>query len=321
MKKGLVLNNLPTIIEVENNEAQFTIKGGLNVIPVIATGLKSYQYPAMHEKIGVNWELVHIEHNTQSDGNQMFCDKDGKFGAVFLVRTNGEAREFRIKANELLPNFKRIEIQPKLASTAEVSIVNQFENLPLTLKIDNQVFPEIIKWNESEGKSFWYQGSIKDTLSGARITGFEDQVAIQYWWQNGQKGNLSRSPKFELEIGKNLPGSKFKVFYYNKGQMVEYNNLKKAATIQTTELSYSINPGIIVLYNPELDYCLAISFKNAASVFVKKNSIGVNLSLQNCHGNRRKVMEGNVYLMKGNSAMLQQKIEQEMPVWKQEVKN
>ena len=321
VKKGLVLNNLPTTIEVENNEAQFTIKGGLNVIPIIARGLKSYQSPALYEKTNNNWELVHLEHNTQSDGNQVFCDKDGKFGAVFLVRTNGEAREFKIKSNEPVPNSKRIEIHPKQASTAEVSIVNPFEKFSITLKIDNQVFPDPIKWNESEGKSFWYHGSLKDTLSGARVTGFEEQVAIQYWWQNGQRGNLNRSPKFELEIGANLFGGKFKAYSYKNGQMVEYNILKKAAILEITELSYGIKPGIIVLFNSESDYCLAISFKNVSSLFLKKNSVGVNLSPQNCPGNRRKVMEGNVYLMKGNPARLQRIIEQEMPIWKQEVKN
>jgi hypothetical protein len=124
-----------------------------------------------------------------------------------------------------------------------------------------------------------------------------------------------------LEIGANLFGGKFKAYYYKNGQMVEYNVLKKAATFEISELSYGIKPGIIVVYNSELDYCLAISFKNASSLCLKKNSIGVNLSSQNCPGNRRKVMEGNVYLMKGNPARLQQKIEHEMPIWKQEVKN
>ena len=321
VKKGYVLNNLPTTIQVEDNEAQFTLKGGLNVLPIIAKGLKSYQYPALYEKIGDKWEFVHMEHNTQFDGMQLFCDKDGKFGAVFLVRTNGEAREFRIKSGELFPNYKRIEIQPKPANKAEVSINNPFEKIPVTLKIDNQIFSSPIKWNEGNGKSFWYRNSAKDTLSGARITGFEDQVAIQYWWQNDQAANMIRSPKFELELGANLFSGKFKAFVYKNGQLVECSNLKKATTFETTELSFGVKPAIIVLYNAELDYCVALSFKDASSVYFKKNTIGVIMSSQNCPKIRRKVLMGNVYLMKGTPARLQQIIEQEMPVWKQLVKN
>lgn len=320
VKRGYVLNNLPTTIQVENNEAQFTLKGGLNVLPIIATGLNSYKYPALYEKIGDNWEFVHMEHNNPYDGMQLFCDKDGKFGAVFLVRTNGEAREFRIKSDEPFLNSNRIEIQPKQSAKAEVSIKNPFEKLPVILKIDNQIFSNSMEWNKSNGKSFWYSNSVKDTLSGARVTGFEDQVAVQYWWQNNQTENMIRSPKFELEIGANLFAGKFKAFVYKNGQLVECSNVKKATNFETTELSFGVKPAIIVLYNSELGYCLALSFKNASSVFLKKNSIGVIMSEQNCPNNRRKVMEGNVYLLKGSPTRLQRIIEQELPVWERPVK-
>ncbi|MCX6223945.1 MAG: hypothetical protein NTV01_04230, partial [Bacteroidia bacterium] len=316
VQKGFVLNNLPTTIQVENDEAQFTIRGGLNVLPIIATGLNSYQYPALYEKIGDSWEFVHMEHTSPFDGMQLFCDKDGKFGAVFLIRTNGEAREFRIKSAEPYPNFKRIEIQPEQSSKAEVSINNPFEKLRVKLIIDNQIYTNPIHWNESSGKSFWYGNSLKDTLSGARVTGFEDHVEVQYWWQNSTTDNMIRSPKFELEIDANLFAGKFKAFVYKNGQLSECQNINKTIFFETGELSYGVQPGIIVLYNSDKDYCLALSFKNASTVFLKNNSVGVILSKQNCPMDRRKVMEGNVYLVKGSPARLQGIIEQELPVWK-----
>ena len=320
-QKGYVLNNFPAIIMVENNEAQFTMKGGLNVLPIIATGLKSYRYPALYEKIGDNWELIQMNHNNSFDGMQLFCDKDGKFGAVFLVRTNGEAREFRIKSNEPYTDYAKIEIQPKQSSVAEISINNPFEKLPVSLVIDNQIFAKPIQWSESEGKSFWYSNFAKDTISGARVTGFKDQVDVQYWWENNRNDNMTRFPKFELKTGVNLLSGKLKIFVYNNGQLAEYKDIKKATAFETTELSLGVKPGVIVLYNSELDYCMALSFKNASSVFIKKNSIGVIMSKQNCPQNRRKVMEGNVYMLKGNPAGLQHIIEQQLPVWKQPDKN
>jgi hypothetical protein len=326
--KGFVLSNLPTTIQVENDQAQFTLKGGLNILPVIATGLKSFRYPALFEKIGDNWELVHLDHNSQLDGMQTFCDKDGNFGAVFLVRTNGEAHEFLIKSGDPYPECKRIEIQPNPSPGAEISINNPLEKITVKLKIDNQKYPVPLKWNESSGKSFWYSSKVKDTVSGARVTGFEDMVAVQYWWQNGKaekddktendskNDRMIRAPKFELNFDANLFAGKFKTFVYQDGQLVECLNIKKNTTFKTSELSYGVQPGIIVLYHPVLDYCIALSFRNASSVYLNKNSIGVNLLSQNCPVGRRKVMDGNVYLVKGNPASLQRKIEQELPVWK-----
>jgi hypothetical protein len=321
VKKGYVLNNLPTTIQVENNEAWFTLKGGLNVIPVIARGFRNYQYPALYEKIGDKWEFIHLGQTGPFDGLQLFCDKDGTYGAVFLVRTNGQAREFRIKSNESFPDIKKLSILPKTSARAEVLINNPFEKLPVILKIDNQIFPGPVTWNESEGKSFWFTGSVKDTISGARVTGFEDHVTIQYWWENHKTDHMIRSPKFELEIGANLFGGKFKSYYYSNGRLTACVDLKKAITIETDELGLGLRPAVIVLYNTELNYCIALSFKNGSFLFVKKNSFGVVMSPQNCPKIRRKVMEGNVYFMPGGPSELQRVIEQELPVWHHVIKN
>jgi hypothetical protein len=316
VKKGLVLGNLPTTIRVENDEAQFVLKGGLNVIPIIAKGFKTSRYPALYEKIGERWEFVPQHHNSTMDGMQTFCDNEGKFGTVFLVRTNGEPREFRIRAGKPYQESPRIVLQPKPSNKAVVAISNPFEKLPLALKIDNQQFSGNLLWEESIGKSFWYNSVAKDTLSGARITGFEDRVAIQYWWQNGQKETMVRSPRFELETGANLFTGNYKAYIYKNGKLIECGKMKKETTFEIGQTVKEEKPAIVVLYHPELNYCLAFAFKNGASVFIKKSSFGVNLLPQNCPEGRRKVMEGNVYLRKGGADELIRQIEHELPVWK-----
>jgi hypothetical protein len=216
---------------------------------------------------------------------------------------------------------KRIDIKPKVSAKAEVLVNNPFEKLSMSLKTDNQVFLKPIQWIENEGKSFAFHGVSGDTLSGARVTGFENQVAIQYWWQNMKETNAFRMPKFELMVGTNLFGGKYKAFIFKDKQLIECKNLKKESTFETTEVTYGVKPGIVILYNPELNYCMGISFKNTDHVFIKKGSIGVTMSKQYCPSGRRKVMEGNVYLIKGNPSGLLQIIEHEMPVWKNALNN
>jgi hypothetical protein len=316
IEKGFAISDLPTTIQLENNEAQFTLKGGLNVLPIIATGLSSYLYPALYKKVGDDWQLVHQDHNNPLDGMQLFCDRDGKFGTVFLVRTNGETHQFKIVSGAKYQNASRMEIRPKPSRRAQVAITNPFEKQSFTLNIDHQAFADPIKWNESAGQSFWFINRLKDTLSGARVTGFEEQLTVQYWWQNTRKENMVRSPEFELQLDANIFSGKYQAFYYRNGQLSECQNLKNATTFECDELSYGVKPGIIVLYQKELDYCIALAFKDAASVSLRKNSIAVRLSKQNCPDGRRKVMEGKVYLLKGNPAKLQGIIENELPVWK-----
>jgi hypothetical protein len=127
---------------------------------------------------------------------------------------------------------------------------------------------------------------------------------------------MVRSPRFELETGGNLFSGKYKAYIYKNGQLLECADIKKATTFEVSETANGEKPAIILLYQPELNYCMAFAFKNGSSVFIRKNSIGVNLSKQNCPEGRRKVMEGNVYIRKGGAEELIQQIEHELPVWK-----
>ncbi|MDR1666759.1 MAG: T9SS type A sorting domain-containing protein [Bacteroidales bacterium] len=57
-ERGTVEKHYPIIIAAENNEAHFTVTGGIGYVPLTVTGLSSYFRPALYVKKNGKWEAV-----------------------------------------------------------------------------------------------------------------------------------------------------------------------------------------------------------------------------------------------------------------------
>jgi hypothetical protein len=298
VKKGLCLNNFPTTIQVEDNQAEFTIKGGLNMIPVIAKGFTGYQNLNLYRKINGVWNPVLLNQNSESDGNQVFCDSEGKFGTVFLLRTNGMEQELKICSTQPGIAVPKLKIIAGTARQAEVSIVREAENTSVDLKINPSLSDKSpLKWMESEGNSIWCTNSSEKIKSGIRVTGFENSATIQYWWHPASTADTLFAPEFELKIDKKNPNAVYTPIIYLNGQLNEYKDGKS----QTVNLPAAGNsPGIVFLYSAVLDQTIALAFNHASDIFLKdKNRVAIRLQQQKCNMGKRKVMEGKVYISKG----------------------
>jgi len=311
VKKGLCLNNFPTTIQVEDNQAEFTMKGGLNLIPVIAKGFTDYRNLTLYRKINGTWNPVSLNQNSESDGNQVFCDAEGKFGTVFLIRTNGAEQEMKVSSGQAGVPAGKLKIEPGSGHQAEVTIVSK--NVSVNLKIDPaQSTKSALKWLESEGNSIWCTNRSDKRRSGIRVTGFENNAVIQYWWQPISSADTLFTPEFELKIGqKNLKETYTPSVYLN-GKLSEY----KGGKPQKVDLTGTENsPGIVFLYSSALDQTIAMSFKKASEVFIKdKDTVGIRLNQQKCPMGRRKVFEGKVYIAKGKVEDLLTLVKHELPV-------
>ncbi len=313
VKQGLCLNNFPTTIQVENNQAEFTIKGGLNIIPVIAKGCTDYQNLNLYRKINGVWNPVRLNQNSESDGKQVFCDSEGKFGTVFLLRTNGMEQDLKICTTQPGIATPKLKVVAGTGRQAEVSIVSEAENTSVDLKINPSLSNKSpLNWLESEGNSIWCTNSFEKIKSGIRTTGFENSATIQYWWHPVSSADTLFAPEFELKIDKKNPTVVYIPVIYLNGQLNEYKDGKS----QTVNLPATGNsPGIVFLYSAMFDQTIALAFNHASEiVFKDKNRVAIRLQQQKCNVGKRKVMEGKVYISKGKVNDLLALILQEMPV-------
>ncbi len=313
VKKGLCLNNFPTTIQVEDNQAEFTLKGGLNLIPVIAKGFTDYRNLLLYRKINGTWYPVNLNQNSESDGNQVFCDADGKFGSVFLIRTNGSEQVLKISSGQSDGPVQKLKIEPGNTHQTLVTMISDEEKTSVELKINpSQTNKSVLKWLASEGNSVWCTNQSDKIRSGVRVTGFEKSATIQCWWQPVSYADTLSTPEFELTIGKkNLKEPYIPMIYLN-GKLNEY----KGGKFQMVHLTTGENsPGIVLLYSPALNQTIALAFNKVSDIFLKdKNTIGLRLIQQKCPMGRRKVFEGKVYIAKGKVEDLLTLIKQELLV-------
>ncbi len=94
--EGTVLSDLPVKIRAHENRAEFTIKGGKDLLPVVVTGLTDWKYPRIWRKEKDRWRLLSHARNTDHDGYQVFSEANGTFGAVFLVGSDENEQTLRV---------------------------------------------------------------------------------------------------------------------------------------------------------------------------------------------------------------------------------
>lgn len=94
MGAGKKLDDFPTRLALdEKGRAEFSIKGGFNCIPIIIEGAKDYSSLRLYNVDGPK-TLVGLSREAEKDGYQVFSKKDGTFGFVFLVDTDGKEHKY-----------------------------------------------------------------------------------------------------------------------------------------------------------------------------------------------------------------------------------
>ncbi|MCX8052358.1 MAG: hypothetical protein N3B12_00990 [Armatimonadetes bacterium] len=98
VKVGTKIEDFPTRIRLDDNgAAEFTLVGGFDVIPIIVEGAKDYVCQRLYVLEDSSKTLVDHARTGERDGYQVFAKEDGTFGWVFLVKTDGKERRYRIE--------------------------------------------------------------------------------------------------------------------------------------------------------------------------------------------------------------------------------
>jgi hypothetical protein len=311
IKKGFVLENFPATIQVDQNQAEFTMKGGFNLVPVIANGFTTFRNLQIFRKINNGWQQEYHHQNSMYDGNQVFIDSEGKFGAVFLVMTNGKEQEFLIRPGENSEIPQKMAIAPVKGPGAVVNVENLVLKNGFRLGINPALkYKSPLAWKESEGNSFWFSSSSEKILSGARVTGFEENAAIQCWWQPAAVSDTLYSPVIELQSADNIVKGKYELTIYRNGRL-EAMETAKPFNVDLQKGDY----GIVVLFDPATNQSTALAFSDVGKIALKnKNTLSFQINEQLCQQGRRKVFQGYFYQLKGSPAALLEHVKQHMPV-------
>jgi hypothetical protein len=89
VQTGTLVHLFPAQIQVTNNQAAFTVTGGLGAVPFTFSGLSDYRQPVLEENVGGVWTPL----DQSVHGNDFWqCDYDAEAGAwaiTFTVKLDG----------------------------------------------------------------------------------------------------------------------------------------------------------------------------------------------------------------------------------------
>lgn len=297
--KGKVQSELPTRILAENNEAQFTLRGGKNLIPIIITGLSQWKNVRIWQNENGEWRHLSHARNTNKDGYQVFNAEDGSYGAVFLVYTNEEPQELRVTVEHEQDDKDRLKV-----NTNAEQVLFKWNNQEIALR-----YPKVSKafatWNASEGGSFWFEEHLEGWNRGGRVSPNEEDIDLEYWWDRKEEISSTHEPAFMLDI----LSSNFSDSNNERTWVLTGHGWEKA-----TQANMRDSKAIAVEAKDEEDAILALVWNNAQEIVQEDQTIGVKLIEKEYPVDRRYHVRGKVFLLEGDLEALEKRISRELNV-------
>jgi hypothetical protein len=89
---------IPTVKSNNGSSAEFSVKGGDNVVTVAIEGLQSYKNPTVYKKVNGNYTPINYSTSGRKDGGTIYIDELGLIGFSLPVNTTpGEILELKIE--------------------------------------------------------------------------------------------------------------------------------------------------------------------------------------------------------------------------------
>lgn len=318
VSRGELISHLPVHIRAERNRAEFKMAGGKDLVPVIITGLSSWEYPRIWKKEKDIWRLLSHARNNEYDGYQVFCDEEGSFGTVFLVHGNQEEQHLKISSGKTARDVKKIilavaEAGDEAGALPQVSI--SLPGLEGSLHLfypgshghprKNPGVPPA--WNTSEGQSIWFESDEGDWERGGRINPNEDDLDLEYWWQNNKEGIAHEEPLFTMV----LLGTPFEDPECTRTWILQKEGwIHPGSESERTDAG----AGVIAVRSLDGDFILALAIHNASRMISLKgeNRIGLALEPVSFPLKGRYHVRGKIYLMQADLDIIADRVRKEM---------
>ena len=303
---GNVVSDLPVKIEADDNEAQFSIKGGKDLIPVIVTGLTEWKYPRIWKKEDEKWRLLSHARNSEHDGYQVFSEGDGKFGTIFLVSTDDQEQHLKVSVGNHVNIEQQIVLHEQLSqgqsSPGTIAIKLSDKEASAMLAYPGVVSESAIEWKKSEGNSLWFEQNEGNRKHGGRLSPNQTDIDLEYWWQDMEEGVRHDEPFFELELAGTPfedPGKERTWILTDEGWVIADN-------------AKSQGPGVIAVQSSVDDKILCLAWTNASGVNSENTRIGVWLENVAIATSKRYHVRGKIYLIDNTLEVLEDRIRKEL---------
>jgi hypothetical protein len=300
---GEKISDLPIKIKACENEAKFSISGGENLIPIIVTGLTEWRFPRIWMQEGDKWRPLYHSRNNTLDGYQVFCDEEGTFGSVFLVPGSLHTRTLKVTVGkEIEMPEKQIltvvqDIQAGQRNAVQIgsanAIVLQLPASTLPIAVNDE--PVDFKWYLSEGQSLWFTQYFMEWRRGGRLSPNEDNIDLEYWWDNLRKGNVHSDPEFALKLS-NSSFDKQPMWALVNDEWIPLTPVLKGM-VQA-----------VAVQSAQRDKTLALTFLNTSAAFKMDDSFGLRIQAVHVPLHKRYHVRGKVYLLDSGLEVLKQRI-------------
>ena len=202
--KGRIVSHLPVCIEAEDNRAEFSLLGGRDLLPVIVNGLSEWKNPRIWKKEGEHWRLLSHARNWENDGYQVFAEEGGSFGAVFLVHSDEREQTLKVEVGykgEEEPQLV-LDVLDEDRKPGGIGFGKSLEEHEITLIFPGSSGDSPLSWQRSEGNSLWFESAEVGWSRGGRINPNQEDLDLEYWWQNREEGLKHQPPEFLLDLSK-----------------------------------------------------------------------------------------------------------------------
>jgi hypothetical protein len=220
----------------------------------------------------------------------VFCDQYGTFGSVFLVPSGLSEQKIKVTIGN------KEKVVPKIAldinkdlNQVTISKNAQFVKLDLPSKtfIDTAAEATEMVWNKSEGESIWFTEQMSRWKRGGRLTPNEDNVDLEYWWQNDESGMRHTSPKFVFDLSDLNPENAAFLILEDGHWKELIDDIDSNDCINVQAVALSMENG--------LKYVL--SFKNAIGAFKTTDKLGLKLKPVDAEPHQRYHVIGKIYIV------------------------
>ena len=315
---GEKIGDFPTIIRAHDDRAEFIVRGGRDLIPVIVTGLTDYREPGLWQKTQDGWRVLSHARAGQKDGVQVFCTTDRQFGAVFLVASDDTSQYLRVTLGQDAEMPARITAKPqrtgKEPDASVVLIRTPWMQAPISLHFpasvgigDDTLTGRSVEpaWKRDADGSLWFEKDAGGQLIGGRLSPNEEDVDLEFWLKNGSKRELSFAPTFRPV----LEGTEFadgRIRVHKRGTW------RPVSEMSTSQADNGCDRVAAMSADGRYVFCLA--WPAPVSLAADSPAPGVHLDpvLPSCPPGKRIHIRGKLYLMRGALEELDARVRREV---------